>query len=1514
MKTKIFVILISVLIAAAFVLNKPTAKENNFPPDLPPVNNSSFIITAYATDKIPTYPVNFFEIAKFDYWFKYLSIIEDTHRQLKEPFGWSAYDSLYNFNPNIYKGEIRDILDEKSGKLFFHRPKIEWLAFGQRSDYKLAYIEPYSNEQWFYSFEEHNNDLSSENYTDVTQFGNGVIVRKASTNMGHTPGYIATGLRTNREQINTRSQFWDAPYPGLGDKQFNWYIKPRIRIDAPITDPGTDVCRIDIYNFRGPNDPNGLIKSVTIKKENFEINGPYTGDYIEEFFPQNNNELKILASPYNGTGNAFNPDNEDKWDYNCAVDFRVHWFGLCDMYIDYIRVEDERAYRLLTGTDLEYNGWLNSELELANYNNYPIHFYSEEIEYSHIPCMSYVYNFLKQNTGKKLKVYEQAAGWYTMHLPQNTQIWSNNLEHFKTNFINKIGVDEISYGSYAFHGNGTKIPNTLPIHDTSINGFPVSTTVVDPVPYDDFLQEFFDNSQMSGPDFPGEFIRVLKEAKSICDLVTDRELSIISPIQTHVHNIDDKLREPTNQEIQLMVYLSLSYGCKGIGYFWAEAMGQDNNGNFIEPLYSAGILNKDLNNSYSPRYLNIYGQHKWDTIVAINTKIRKWENYLMNFPTRMTKSYINRIEAERNLLYQQSYFNEIFTYKPDLTNRIEPDNLPEVQNQRYLQTAIFNNPNEINTKYFMLVNRRCAPYYDINGDYGGGRYVKVQFDVNSQDFEHFNNWKIVDLENNSLVTVFDKRSSALINLGWFYPAEAKLYKIVPVMQEGGSFVCDEEFGDLTVNCKGNVNTNGHSLYVYGNTTVEFNEDCGITAENSENVYFESYNTINLKGKNGAKWTGISANNVSNEILFWNTIFSDIKGGWAINISESNCVLIMNTNFNLQNNNSSDNVGAIMINNLQGPNSLVYIRYNNIFIKNSTAAVAVINEAEAGGSVDIDGNIITASGNGRIGILVTNGILTDVWGNQITGFTENMHYYCTEVSLKENELNSSKDNSKGIIGSAWSKLDLSKTQNSYGENTIINSGNNSINLQVDRSAFDAYDGHNDFSVTMGTGSYNLYGSYMWDYFTPINTNHNCFNGPSGNAIHHITDTIGNTILLFEEGEHVCNSTPTGEFVDFIVNGPLGINDTVYCVLDTINNTYPEALYGYFIDNSIKRNYDSIIVQGMELLNNYPNYQNSIFVIPKLYFANQATDSTHNKIQLLKNYYEQLILINSQNISLVQITNYYIQKCKIALGQYQSALAGFEDIIMQNPYDQIGVLASWDYAATYLLIDTLPGSGGLNELSESSYEYLIDSLRIKKLQKYDNYDVSAFSSNDRKELFKKTGNVLIDERNKQIQKINKLEEALKNTKSDAKKNNQVKKEIEEMKALNEVAKIKKPKTQIDYINMISNDINKLVKNGKSDNVNDNIGIPYEYKLSQNYPNPFNPNTKINYELPKEGKVKLVIYDILGREIKTLVNNEFKQAGRYTVEFNGTQYASGVYFYRIQVEDGKGYTAVKKMVLVK
>ena len=116
-------------------------------------------------------------------------------------------------------------------------------------------------------------------------------------------------------------------------------------------------------------------------------------------------------------------------------------------------------------------------------------------------------------------------------------------------------------------------------------------------------------------------------------------------------------------------------------------------------------------------------------------------------------------------------------------------------------------------------------------------------------------------------------------------------------------------------------------------------------------------------------------------------------------------------------------------------------------------------------------------------------------------------------------------------------------------------------------------------------------------------------------------------------------------------------------------------------------------------------------------------------------------------------------------------------------------------------------------------------------------------------------------------------------------------------------------------MNDDIKKVFGVGKkSSKESTNSLIPQTYQLYQNYPNPFNPTTKIAFDLPKDAKVKLVIYDILGREMKTLVNNEFRSAGKYITEFNGSNMASGVYFARILVNEGKDFIAVKKMVMVK
>jgi len=170
---------------------------------------------------------------------------------------------------------------------------------------------------------------------------------------------------------------------------------------------------------------------------------------------------------------------------------------------------------------------------------------------------------------------------------------------------------------------------------------------------------------------------------------------------------------------------------------------------------------------------------------------------------------------------------------------------------------------------------------------------------------------------------------------------------------------------------------------------------------------------------------------------------------------------------------------------------------------------------------------------------------------------------------------------------------------------------------------------------------------------------------------------------------------------------------------------------------------------------------------------------------------------------------------------------------------------------------------------------------------------------------------------IEKVKELEKKSREDKGN--EGRRAKRELADLRALNEAVKVKRPENQVEYLNIINDDIKKVFKNN-SENYSskpENV-IPTKYELYQNYPNPFNPVTKISFDLPiVVGQaflpVTLIIYDILGREITRLINNEFKPAGKHIIEFSGSNLdlASGVYFYRIETDK---FSAVKKMVLIK
>jgi len=119
--------------------------------------------------------------------------------------------------------------------------------------------------------------------------------------------------------------------------------------------------------------------------------------------------------------------------------------------------------------------------------------------------------------------------------------------------------------------------------------------------------------------------------------------------------------------------------------------------------------------------------------------------------------------------------------------------------------------------------------------------------------------------------------------------------------------------------------------------------------------------------------------------------------------------------------------------------------------------------------------------------------------------------------------------------------------------------------------------------------------------------------------------------------------------------------------------------------------------------------------------------------------------------------------------------------------------------------------------------------------------------------------------------------------------------------------------------------IIEGGKFKAVNaiiDNIqplgtNIPTEFSIDQNYPNPFNPSTTIRYSVPELSKVTIVIYDLLGREVETLVSNS-QQTGYYEVTWDAQRHSSGLYICRFtavsEINSSNNFSAIRKMLLIK
>jgi len=363
MKQKIFFTALFLIFVCGFVLHKASTENTSIKPLTPPPGNDVFILGAMGNNSDWS-RVNISDPNKFgmNIWHRYPGSEYDAVNNRYYPKGWTDNDLLFA-DYSQYETGVKKILDSNANsnlKSLLCRPKIVWLTLGERSDYQCEETQNVDPNYWFYSFQRHKTGVDIR---DNSAYGWNQWVRYCrtgtSTNSGswvHMPDTVAARLITNNEQQES--------YNNSNKSAWKWFIKPSIRIDRDFANnPSNEnvlVCKIDVYNSDGyiywKKDSN-KIKSIDIRVRNFKSSraSQYDGSYMQDYKFVTPDWIDTSSQDLSGVWNPhdifrFSRGKEScdtQWADLCKADIRIYWYGNCDMWIDYVRVDNEVADGLL---------------------------------------------------------------------------------------------------------------------------------------------------------------------------------------------------------------------------------------------------------------------------------------------------------------------------------------------------------------------------------------------------------------------------------------------------------------------------------------------------------------------------------------------------------------------------------------------------------------------------------------------------------------------------------------------------------------------------------------------------------------------------------------------------------------------------------------------------------------------------------------------------------------------------------------------------------------------------------------------------------------------------------------------------------------------------------------------------------------------------------------------------------------------------------------------------------------
>ena len=849
------------------------------------------------------------------------------------------------------------------------------------------------------------------------------------------------------------------------------------------------------------------------------------------------------------------------------------------------------------------------------------------------------------------------------------------------------------------------------------------------------------------------------------------------------------------------------------------------------------------------READTYGYPKWDVIKDYNHQLALIGDELLSLKWQYLAWSINNGQPTSGYITNVQSLN---------------NSVPDPQGETYVELSEFRKEGEEtndNLEYFFVVNRRT--YVDPNTLTGDSRDIRIQYDKSSSNPNDFHNWTVKEVGTSNY---WSSASPANEFTTTYQPGDGKLFKLQPTVMSGGDLLYDETISSdielhgnlviesgvtLTVNadyyCNGNITIkDGGYLKSTGNGKLFFNNHTQIIAEGTAIIVGQPANKLELDFVEPHHTNGIKVVD-GGELAIYYSVIKNPRNGITV---ESGATLIEIAEVDFEN--CSDCCITIA-----GPGSSNCSIHYNTFT-NSNCAVSAVNLSD----IYIAYNSMQGIKRGIFLSNVTNPLIKN---NTIAATLNQMPGIFLEScngAVREN-----------IINGYTNGLQLGNSSPDIGGNEITN------NL---------YHG-----IYIGVGSLpkmdaRLYSDPL-NYYPVAGYNQIWENG--GTTTGGPVDNDGSEIYFNNSNADMqkgCNSIyddreGSGEHPPYntrlLMNGTSIFEPIHIKAGDNFWSDNPQYLLEERFGNLLV-DYEPFFEEPCEVPGESGG-EDELFV----------KSSTGEIIDTL--YPVQRTIGNLSDTDLL----YAVAEGKFITADYIGAEEIFNQIV--NGSDSLEVKFP-AYSRLYDIgkLSSKPESyfNNLNNVYTSLLQSTNDSLMIN--------------------IFSQLGSLSLVGEEEYIQAIDKFDEIIQQNPGSEKA------VYAEIDALTTALLIEGTDSTLQkgrlgkYLIKSSGEYNQRVGDllmkhfGNGEKETGEEIIPTEYTLYQNYPNPFNPTTTIKYDLPNTSEVSLIIYDILGRKVKELVNTK-QQAGRYEIQFNASNLASGVYIYQLIAEK---FISSKKMILLR